>query len=163
MIHSYKNEMYCFNGRDHEFYLDITDDWTGDLHAVARRHIPPFVNEIQDPSREIPAVHARLDPEGALHYLLGHPELEQGDFCFTAKGNEEEIFVDYGPEYEMVVSTRCRGELDREYDEKCFACKFLMLIPSFHSVCEKTIHEYPWMRLKPIVGYLWKPATMLRS
>lgn len=102
MIHSYKNEMYCFNGRDSEFYLDITDDWTGDLHGIARRHVPPFVNEIQDPSREIPAVHARLDPEGALHYHLGHPELEQGDFCFMANGNDEEIFVDYGPEYEMV-------------------------------------------------------------
>lgn len=104
IIHSYKNEMYCFVGRDHDCYLDITDDCTGELHAVARRHIPPYVNELRDPTREIPSVHARLDPEGALHYLLGHPERDLGDFRFLANGSEEEIFVDYGPDYEMVVS-----------------------------------------------------------
>ncbi len=107
MIHSYKNEMYCFVGRDNDSYLDITDDRTGELHSLARRHIPPFVNEVQDPMRETPSVHARLDPEGALHYLLGHPEREHGDFFFLANGSEKEIFVDYGPDYEMVVSRLC--------------------------------------------------------
>jgi hypothetical protein len=104
IIHSYKNESYTFESRESESYLDITDNMTGELHSVARKHVPPFVNEIKDPEHHVPSVHARIDPEGALHYLLGHTSKEHGDLCLPANGQEDEIFIDYGDFYENVVS-----------------------------------------------------------
>jgi hypothetical protein len=106
IIHSYKNEMYSFESRESDSYLDITENMTGELHSIARKHVPPFVNEIPDPENNAASVHARLDPEGALHYLLGHTSKAHGDFCFAANGQEEEIFIDYGDFYENVVRVR---------------------------------------------------------
>lgn len=104
IIHSYKNENYAFPSRDADSYLDITDNMTGELHLVARKHVPSFLNEINDPNHDTPSVHAKIDPEGSLHYLLGHTHVADGDFCFVADGQEEEIFIDYGESYELVVS-----------------------------------------------------------
>ena len=73
---------------------------------LARTHVHPFVNEIQDPVSEIPNVLARRDPEGALHYLIGHtPQDSAEPFVVAADGSEQEIFVDYEETYENVVST----------------------------------------------------------
>lgn len=95
IIHLYKNEENCFVNKDEKSHLDITDDMTGCLHLTAKRHIPPFVNKIRDHERETVSVCARFDPEGALHYLLGHPSSSQGDFTFPADGTEREIYVAY--------------------------------------------------------------------
>ena len=106
LIHDCKNEVYAFDGHSREIYLDITDNWTGELHMLARTHVHPFVNEIQDPVSEIPNVLARRDPEGALHYLIGHtPQDSAEPFVVAADGSEQEIFVDYEETYENVVST----------------------------------------------------------
>jgi hypothetical protein len=81
---------------------DITNDTTGELHDVARRHIPAYVNEICS-SVDTATVHARLDCEGALHYLLGHAGRDDTSFRLRADGTTEiEVFVDYGPQYENV-------------------------------------------------------------
>jgi hypothetical protein len=108
LIHECKNEVYAWESNSREKYLDITDTWTGDLHMIARTHVHPFVNEIQDPTSEIPNVLPRMDPEGALHYLLGHaPKYSDEPFKFVADGSEHEIFVNYEEHYENVVSTCC--------------------------------------------------------
>jgi len=104
LLHDGKNEVYAWESNTQENYLDITDNSTGELHMIARTHVHPFVNEIQDPSSEIPCVVARADPEGAVHYLLGHaPKDSNEPFVFPADGSEAEIFVDYEQHYEMVV------------------------------------------------------------
>lgn len=102
VLHSHKNEIYCFSARDGA-YFDITDDVSASLHREAQLHVPPYVNEINDPKVEVPSVVARYDPEGALHYCLGHAEQHQGPFELAADGKELEIFVDYGNDYENVV------------------------------------------------------------
>jgi hypothetical protein len=102
-VHKFKCEGFCFETvqERNEHIFDITDDWTGDLHQNARRHVPAYVNEIAGDD-EIPVVHSRHDSEGALHYLLGHDEESQGPFQLLADGVEKEIFIDYGPRYENV-------------------------------------------------------------
>lgn len=42
------------------------------------------------------------DPEGSVHYLLGHTCQHQGSFELAADGSEIELFVNYGEEYERV-------------------------------------------------------------
>lgn len=102
-VHKFKCEGFCFETVEemHTHIFDITDDWTGDLHQRARRHVPAYVNEITG-CDEIRVVHSRHDSEGALHYLLGHDEESQGPFQLLADGVEKEIFIDYGPRYENV-------------------------------------------------------------
>lgn len=53
--------------------FDITDEETGQLHATARLHIPPFVNEITDPSHtgEEQSVHPAFDCQGAFKQQRG--------------------------------------------------------------------------------------------
>jgi hypothetical protein len=52
---------------------------------------------------DTPTVHARLDCEGALHYLLGHAGKGDTPFQLKADGATEiEVFVDYGTQYENV-------------------------------------------------------------
>jgi hypothetical protein len=81
---------------------DVTDDVTGELHCIARRHIPVYVNEICSTS-DTPTVHARHDCEGALHYLLGHAGKDDAPFRLIADGDTEiEILYDYGASYESV-------------------------------------------------------------
>ncbi len=104
IVHSCNNEKYCFLSRDKTFILDITDDMTSNLHSIARIHIPPFVNQISGHDGEPASVHARFDPEGALHYLLGHPTREQGDFVLIANGEEKEIFAHPQNYHDLAVS-----------------------------------------------------------
>jgi len=101
-IHQFRCESYSFDTRDNEDAYDITDDITGDLHAEARRHVPPYVNETNDWKHRIPDVHAMHDPQGALHYLLGYVETEVIPLKIRADGVEREIFIDYGEKYELV-------------------------------------------------------------
>ncbi len=101
-VHGFKCEEYTFKTGEEDYVFDITDDLTGELHIDARRHIPPFVNEISSERHQVSMVQARYDCEGALHYLLGHAEEANGPLRIEANGIEQEIFVDYGNEYENV-------------------------------------------------------------
>jgi hypothetical protein len=92
-----------------EHVLDITDDASGQLHTLAARHIPAYVNETD--GHMTPTVFAGHDPEGAVHYLLGHHRENDGPFKMPADGTEREIFIDYGPSYETV---RVRKNYSRE-------------------------------------------------
>ena len=92
--------------------FDITDDFTGELNVRSRRSLPPYVNEVTDPKSRAPEVHAKYDPEGFLHYYLGHED--GGDFELS-EGEEIEIFIDYGVNYEDV---RVRSGYSRLSQEK---------------------------------------------
>ena len=80
------------------YLFDITDDQTGQLHDLAKRHIPAYVNEtngIQNPS-----ITAQHDAAGSVHYLLGHYEEHYGTLSIAADGVPREVFIDYGDNYE---------------------------------------------------------------
>jgi hypothetical protein len=115
--YKYSCEEYCFDTSvesDEEEIFDISDDWTGELHADARRHVPAYVNEISDENQRA-CVHALFGCEGALHYLIGHAHEGDGPFQLAADGREQEIFIDYGPRYEKV---RIRRNYSRLADKE---------------------------------------------
>jgi hypothetical protein len=102
-------EWHFDNAKGDQHVLDITDDATGKLHELAARHIPAYVNETD--GHTTPTVFAAHDPEGAVHYLLGHHLENDGPFTIPADGTETEIFIDYGESYENV---RVRKNYSRE-------------------------------------------------
>lgn len=126
-IHSSQCEEWNFDTVLDDNLFDITDDTTGKLHEVASRHLPAYVNETDGMSTA--SVFAQHDPEGCVHYLLGHGNEEDGPFTLQANGEEREIFIDYGEQYEDVRvrknysrlspedAAERRLELDQDYKE----------------------------------------------
>lgn len=93
-LHSSQCEEWNFDTVLTDDLFDITDDSTGKLHEIACRHIPCYVNETDGHSAA--SVFAQHDPEGCVHYLLGHGNEGDGPFTLQANGVEREIFIDYG-------------------------------------------------------------------
>ncbi len=100
-VHNWKAEAWSFgsNGKDN-LVFDITDDDTGNLSKMAESNILVFTNETD--GNETPSVFAKEDPEGAMHYYLGHSYLGQGCLVIPNDGTEVELKVDYGEKYESV-------------------------------------------------------------
>ncbi|KAL3919917.1 MAG: hypothetical protein SGILL_003514 [Bacillariaceae sp.] len=78
--------------------FDITDDATGELHDLAKRHIPAYVNETDGITP--PSITAQHDPAGSVHYLLGHYDVYFKELVLKADGVSREVFIDYGENYE---------------------------------------------------------------
>ena len=126
-LHSYQCEEWNFDTVLDDNLFDITDDSTGRLHEIASRHIPAYVNETDGHSTA--SVYAQHDPEGCVHYLLGHGDKEDEPFTLQANGVEREVFIDYGESYEDVRvrknysrlsqqdADKRRRELDLDYKE----------------------------------------------
>lgn len=111
-MHSQKLEKWAFNAGDSLHQLDITDDVTGDAHALAMSHIYAYVNETK--AEDDVCIRAEQDPEGSFHYLLGHAEKSQGDFVVQSGGSEQEVFLNYGTDYEKTRVRHGYGFLPRE-------------------------------------------------
>eukprot|EP00592_Proboscia_alata_P010548 CAMPEP_0194365126 /NCGR_PEP_ID=MMETSP0174-20130528/13117_1 /TAXON_ID=216777 /ORGANISM="Proboscia alata, Strain PI-D3" /LENGTH=1950 /DNA_ID=CAMNT_0039139609 /DNA_START=8 /DNA_END=5860 /DNA_ORIENTATION=- len=118
-IHSREPEEWCFDTIDDNTTYDITDEISGGVHSIARNHIPMYINEVKrelNTEKEIclsssPNIYAAHDPEGSVHYLFGIPhdgesdEFEENFKELQAplmRGEEIELYVDYGEEYERV-------------------------------------------------------------
>lgn len=97
-IHGGKVGEWSFDTPSPSYTYDITDDTTGDLHNLAQAHIPAYVNETD--GEATPAVHARHDPAGCVHYLLGHAFDFNEPYRLAADGTFREVMIDYGPTYE---------------------------------------------------------------
>ena len=80
--------------------FDITDDLDGGLHETARTNILVYANETD--GHETPSLCAPYDPEGAVHYHLGHLHSDEGPLRIPADGKPFELKIDYGPKYEVV-------------------------------------------------------------
>lgn len=103
-IHEWECESYSFGAaqfretaRQSEDVLDITCDFTDDLHEDARNCIMPFVNETD--GVEPPTIHAEHDPSGAVHHTLGNSE---ESLRLPMYPKEIEVKVDYGSSYEKI-------------------------------------------------------------
>ena len=100
LIHKFSNWKYCrLSGKDEydteeDYYLDLTDDNNGDIHAVAREHVAPFVNFVVEEDTVFPTVYCRKDLEGSIHYCLGNDKKEDGPFRFPADGTEHKIAIE---------------------------------------------------------------------
>ena len=98
-IHNLKCEEWAFDTTDSSYQFDITEDNTGNLHDLAKSHIPAYVNECGPNS--VATVKAEHDPEGNVHYLLGVAD-GSTSFSLPANESEREIFINYGLDYEHV-------------------------------------------------------------
>ena len=97
---------------DPKSFCDITEETTGDLHDLAKRNVLVYVNETD--GKEPATVQALHDPYSHVHYLLGCREKE----LRIQFGKEEELKIDYGPDYEKVRIQRGYSRLQGETLEK---------------------------------------------
>jgi hypothetical protein len=112
VIHKWKPETYSFHPPERTDgsqcdVFDITDDWTGELHQLARENILAYINETN--GKSIPTILAEHDPAGCVHYLMGHHEKAYKSFKIPLDGPEIELFIDYGAKYEKVRRNQCRA------------------------------------------------------
>jgi hypothetical protein len=114
-IQSFRCEEFAFDPRDPGYQLDITDDTTGELHDIAKQHIPAYVNESND-ENDI-CIWAEHDPEGVAHYLLGHTNESAGRFEVPVDGSQVEVFVHYGAKYEKIRVQKGYSSLPAEERE----------------------------------------------
>jgi hypothetical protein len=114
-IHSYAPEEWCFESDAVDTMYDITDDHSGSISEQARRHIPSYINECNNDG--IPTVRAELDPEGAVHYLLGVIDEKETRMSIPTNG-EKEVFVHYGERYENVRLRKGYSQLGAKEKQK---------------------------------------------
>jgi len=123
-LHAMICEEWCFNATEDTYQYDITDEITGEVHDIAKKHIPMYVNECN--MNQIPSVYAEHDPEGSVHYLFGiaydgnWEKYDEGvkGLNLAVNGEEVEIFVNYGLEYERVRLRKGYSAIPREEREK---------------------------------------------
>jgi hypothetical protein len=77
-IHTGSVKAWSFERASHESgYIDLTDDWSGEVHEKAKNNLVALANETNG-KNEIPSMFASHDPSGAVHYFLGHSYPEYG-------------------------------------------------------------------------------------
>lgn len=100
-VHNWKSENWSFDASsDKNVIFDITEDHNGELNELAEKNVVVYTNETN--GNEIASVLAKEDPEGAVHYYLGHSELGQGCLSIPSNGEEVELKLDYGSKYESI-------------------------------------------------------------
>jgi hypothetical protein len=137
-IHSWEPEGWCFDMATHHevkasHVIDITDNWTGDLHSLASQNVMVYVNETDGKPNSIPTIWASHDPAGAVHYLMGHGEKKHGKFRIPLNGEEIELKIDYGEKYEKV-----RLEKDISLPRFTFC---LELMPNYVATIHRSVYE----------------------
>jgi hypothetical protein len=100
-IYSYHCGSWFFEtSKEDDAVFDMTDDGTGQLHELARRNVLMYANETSGAEQDIQSLWPIYDPEGAVHFYLGHPDPAQGPLLLPI-GCPVELLVDYGPQYEQ--------------------------------------------------------------
>ena len=95
LIYDWRIETWSFATKTKDIeacVYDPTDDFTGTRHCAAERNMISYVNETCR-SDEVANVSAQHDPEGNVHYLLGHWEESEGLFTISSDGSPLELMV----------------------------------------------------------------------
>ena len=101
-IHSLKCGRWGFLGSDDSMMHDITDDASGDLHELASTRGLSYIRKWNEDDQS-PTIHARLDPDGNVHCLLGIPyqgnwskyESDMRQFAPLFNGQEMELTISH--------------------------------------------------------------------
>lgn len=126
-IHNWECESWSFEvatqerkGKHNVGYkvLDVTDDSTGEIRKLSRENALSYINETD--GVEKPSVLRLYDPEGAVHYLLGYPEKQDGPLRFSLE-QETELKIDYGDSYEKERIRKGYSRLSKEEQEQSMA------------------------------------------
>jgi hypothetical protein len=95
LLYEWQIETWTFSAHKNDLELsvyDTTDDFSGVCHEAAKRNAISYVNEI-DGKGEVANVSAQYDPEGNVHYLLGHWVKNEGNFIIPSGGESFELLV----------------------------------------------------------------------
>jgi hypothetical protein len=144
-IHMWDHESWCFEMVHHHRgndVFDITDDLTGDLHEKAKHNIIVYANETD--GKEVPSLFAEHDPEGSVHYYMGHREAMHGTLRIPVNGEAIELKVDYGPKYENVRVRKGYSRLPE--DEAALVLQKLKeddseVLGDIHEFCAKDLFD----------------------
>jgi hypothetical protein len=83
-IHCGSTAAWSFERASHENgYIDMTDDWSGELREEAKQYLVAFTNETNGMD-EVPSICALHDPTGTIQYCLGHNYACYGDLRIRA-------------------------------------------------------------------------------
>lgn len=74
------------------YTYDPTDDFTGTLDLKAKSNLISYINETCQ-SNEVANISAQHDPEGNVHYLLGHWEENENKFTISSDQKPLELLV----------------------------------------------------------------------
>eukprot|EP00804_Cyclotella_cryptica_P028220 CCRYP_014584-RA/>CCRYP_014584-RA protein AED:0.15 eAED:0.15 QI:332/1/1/1/0.57/0.37/8/455/1035 len=99
-IHSLKCGRWAFFGNDDNVMYDATDEDSGDLHDFALTQSLSYARKCHRRG-EYPTIHARLDPSGKVHCLLGVPY--QGNWSEYEVRMRELAPLFSGQEMEMTI------------------------------------------------------------
>lgn len=97
LIYNWSIETWSFTGKtkgSEACIFDPTDDFTGTRNFTALGSILCYVNETCH-SHDVTNVSAQHDPEGNVHYLLGHWEETEGSLIILSGANPLELLVRY--------------------------------------------------------------------
>lgn len=86
--------------------VDITDDATGEIHALARAHTPPYVNEVGHNPKLHRNVLIRDKNDRSIHYYVAIDKEHA-----MKKGDSVELLVNYGDVYEEVRERKGYGRV----------------------------------------------------
>ena len=103
-IHQFKSSQYAVVAGNDNIVYDITDDDTGELHDVARKHVLSYVRHCKKKDNNYPTLHTRLDPRGYVHFLFGVPY--QGNWVDYEHGMSHLVPILMGTEVEVYHSQR---------------------------------------------------------
>jgi hypothetical protein len=81
-------------------YVDVTDDFSGDLSTESRANPLTYANEISGDENH--NLSARVAPDGCIHFYLGHDSIGYGNLQIKCKCHPVEMKLNYGTEYEKV-------------------------------------------------------------
>jgi hypothetical protein len=94
-LYDWKIGTWCVdtNRNDPKVHMfDLTEDFSGELSAMTKRNIVVYINEVVGTS-ETASISFSHDPDGKVHFLLGHWEAEEGDLSIRKNGEPMELLV----------------------------------------------------------------------
>jgi hypothetical protein len=98
-IHKTAASSWCYRYEQASGHIDMTDDWSGELHPEAQQNLVGFANEVSHKSRDAgglsktaPRVLARPDPAGVVHYYIGR-DSPRDDIVVLPTDNPIELLV----------------------------------------------------------------------
>jgi hypothetical protein len=138
--------------------VDITDDATGEIHALARAHTPPYVNEVGHNPKLHRNVLIRDKNDRSIHYYVAIDKEHA-----MKKGDSVELLVNYGDVYEEVRERKGYGRVNMNSSDEDLLQKNLMRSLRDRAEVEKDVLDLKVTEMFHLVEFLtnkiFKPIT----
>ena len=121
-ISNFRASRWAIVAGDDNFVWDLTDD-TAEPHDTASERLLTYVRRVK--KEKYPAIHARLDPSGKVHFLFGIAY--DGNWASYQTGMQQLLPLFYGKEVEVTVSS------DLHLKKKHAPSKYLQSISMFQA------------------------------